>query len=100
VEKPATAITIKVDKKHARYLYWDRHSFGFTSETVLEDSLLMHFNYHLHPAWFVRWFIQYVDVAEILEPEYLQRELVEILTSGLARAGQQAKKKEPEAPVS
>ena len=78
-------IEIKVDRKYAHFLYWDRQIFGFKEEKIAGDFVLMHFDCSLPLVSFVRWFLKYVDVAEIIEPAHLNNELVEIMESGLKR---------------
>lgn len=80
-----TKIEIKVDRKYAHFLYWDRQIFGFREEEISDDFVLMHFDCALPMVSFVRWFLKYVDVAEIIEPAHLNNELVEIMESGLKR---------------
>ncbi|MBO9675375.1 MAG: YafY family transcriptional regulator [Sphingobacteriaceae bacterium] len=78
-------VKISVDRKYAHYLYWDRQIFGFTGEEISGDLVMMYFNCSPPVVSFVRWFIKFVDVAEIIEPAHLNNELVEIMESGLKR---------------
>jgi predicted DNA-binding transcriptional regulator YafY len=80
-----TKIELRVDRKYAHYLYWDRQIFGFREEEISDDFVLMYFDCSLSVVSFVRWFIKFVDVAEIIEPAHLNHELVEIMESGLKR---------------
>jgi len=83
--KNATAIVIKADKKKAHYIFWERQNFGFTHEQVEGEYVMMYFNCTFHPISFVRWFMTFADIAEIIEPAYLQMELTDILTSAIKR---------------
>jgi len=82
-------IKIRVDRKYANYLYWDRQIFGFAGEEISGDFVVMYFDCSLPVVSFVRWFIKFVDVAEIIEPAHLNNELVEIMESGLKRINKQ-----------
>ncbi|WP_406825406.1 helix-turn-helix transcriptional regulator [Pedobacter sp. KACC 23697] len=85
VSETRTKIEIRVDRKYANFLYWDRQIFGFTGEEILDDFVLMYFDCSLPVVSFVRWFIKFVDIAEIIEPAHLNHELVEIMEAGLKR---------------
>jgi len=78
-------IEIRVDRKYAHFLYWDRQIFGFTEEEISDDFVMMRFDCSLPVVSFVRWFLKFVDIAEITEPAYLNNELVEIMEAGLKR---------------
>lgn len=78
-------IEIRVDRAYAHFLYWDRQIFGFTGEEISDDFVVMHFDCPLSTVSFVRWFVKFVDVAEILHPDHLNNELVEIMESGLKK---------------
>jgi len=78
-------IEIRVDRKYAHFLYWERQIFGFTGEEISDDFVLMYFDCSLPIVSFVRWFLKFVDIAEITEPAHLNNELVEIMESGLKR---------------
>lgn len=78
-------IEIRVDRKYAHFLYWERQIFGFTAEEISDDFVLMYFDCYLPIVSFVRWFLKFVDIAEITEPAHLNNELVEIMESGLKR---------------
>lgn len=82
---PTTHIIIKVDLKFAHFLFWERDSFGFYKEEKTENHVILYFNCIPHPTAFVRWFLKFVDVADILEPISLKAELKEIVNKGLKR---------------
>lgn len=83
--KKNTRIVIKVDRKFAHYLFWERQNFGYLSEESSESEVTMHFDCAEHPTSFVRWFMKFVDHGEILEPAYLQDEVAAILLAGLTK---------------
>ena len=78
-------ITIKADREPSHYFFWERQSFGFTSEEVHEDHVFMHFECSEHPTSFVRWFMKFVDFAEIVSPAHLQNELAGIVEAGMKK---------------
>ncbi len=80
-----TNITVRIGKQFAHNLFWERDAFGFKKQEVLEDELIMYFGCKLPPSYFVRWFMMFVDMGEIIEPVYLQKQLLEILNSGLSK---------------
>ena len=82
---PATPIIIKADLKFAHFIFWERDSYGFYKEETTGNHVLMYFNCILHPTAFVRWFLRFIDVADIVEPVSLKDELKEILDNGLRR---------------
>lgn len=82
---PATPITIKADLKFAHFMYWERDSYGFYKEEKAADYVIMYFNCVPHPTAFVRWFLRFIDVADIVEPISLKDELKEILRNGIKR---------------
>jgi predicted DNA-binding transcriptional regulator YafY len=86
---PSIAITIRADLKFAHYIFWERDSYGFYKEETTRDQILMYFNCAAHPTVFVRWFLRFIDVADIVEPVSLKDELAEIIRNGLKRASTQ-----------
>lgn len=70
-----TKITIRADQKFAHYLFWERQNYGYKSEVITDSGLSMYFEYADHPTAFARWFMKFVDVAEIIEPVFLREEL-------------------------
>jgi len=83
--QPITKIIIKADRQYAHYLYWERQMFGFMQEELSAKTITMYFDCVLHPNAFVRWFLQFVDVAEVVEPLSIKNELTTILQNGIAR---------------
>jgi len=78
-----TKITIRADQKFAHYLFWERQNYGYKSEVITDSGLHMYFEYGDHPTAFARWFMKFVDVAEIIEPVFLREELRGYLIAGL-----------------
>jgi len=82
---PALPIIIHADLKFAHFMFWERDSYGFYKEETKDDQIVMYFNCAQHPTAFVRWFMRFIDVADIIEPTALKEELMEILNRGLKR---------------
>lgn len=82
---PTIPIIIRADQKFAHFVFWERDSFGFYKEEKDGDHVMMYFNCAAHPTAFVRWFLRFIDVADIIEPVSLKEELNEILHNGLKR---------------
>lgn len=82
-----TEITVSVDQKYAHFLSAERDSFGYVKETITGETVFMYFNCRTHPTSFVRWFLRFTDVGEIIEPAYLKEELFVILKAGIVRMG-------------
>jgi predicted DNA-binding transcriptional regulator YafY len=78
-----TKIIIRADQKFAHYLFWERQNYGYKSEVMTDSGLTMYFEYGDHPTAFARWFMKFVDVAEIIEPAFLKEELRGYLLAGL-----------------
>ena len=88
-EKDIIKITIKADRKPSHYLFWERQTFGFTSEEFFDDYVIMHFDCTVHPTSFVRWFMKFADFGEIVSPTVLQTELHVILTEAVNKMNKQ-----------
>jgi predicted DNA-binding transcriptional regulator YafY len=83
-----TKISIRVDRSFAHYLYWERHHFGYKTEQLTDEHIFMQFECEIHPTSFIRWFLEFVDIAEIIEPAILNEELKTILLAGIDRINQ------------
>lgn len=88
LKQECVKISIKADREPAHYLFWERQTFGFRSEEIYYDYVIMHFDCSIHPTSFVRWFIKFADFGEIVSPVHLQTELLEILRSALKKANE------------
>lgn len=80
-----TKITVSIDRKYAHFLSFERDNFGYIKEILTAETVLMDFNCKAHPTSFVRWFLRFIDVGEIIEPIHLKEELFVILKAGMAR---------------
>jgi predicted DNA-binding transcriptional regulator YafY len=72
----AQTITIKIARQHARNLYWERDHFGFEKEEYSGDEVLMHFRFAYDTCYFVRWFLMFADMGQIIAPVQLQQEVL------------------------
>jgi len=84
----STEITINVERKYAHFLSFERDNFGYVNEVITGENVLMYFNCKSHPTSFVRWFLRFIDVGEIIQPTHLKEELSVIMKTGMARMGQ------------
>lgn len=82
-----TEIAVLVDKKYAHFLSFERDNFGYVKEVINSEGVLMYFNCSAHPTSFVRWFLRFIDVGEIIEPIHLKQELLVIVKAGMLRNG-------------
>lgn len=82
---PQTHIAIRVDIDIARYLHWERGYYGFTHETIENNKAIMYFETALSLEAFARWFMMFVDKAEIVEPLSLKEMVHTLAKEGLAR---------------
>ena len=80
-----TEITVNIDKEYAHFLSFERNDFGYVKEIITGETVIMYFECKSHPTSFVRWFLRFIDVGEIIEPIHLKEELSVILEAGTAR---------------
>lgn len=80
-----TKITVLVDSRYAHFLSFERDNFGYVEAHKTDDTVLMYFNCRTNPTSFVRWFLRFIDVGEIIEPIHLREELCAILKAGMIR---------------
>ena len=78
-EREKTKITISVDKSIARYISAGRKQYGFVSEEIKKDKVLMTFMTSDLVHGFPRWYLMFGDYAEIIEPQSLKQRVIEIL---------------------
>lgn len=78
-------IRISVDKVVARYMKWERDSFGFVSEETKGDRVEMVFETDYEINLFERWFMMFADSADILEPLDLKRRVQTLLSEMVDR---------------
>lgn len=78
-----TEIVIRCSREIARYLSYDRHHFGFTSEKPVGDLVEMTFLSRNPNEGFARWFLQFADCATVVRPEGMRVRIGELLRAGL-----------------
>ncbi|MWB93600.1 WYL domain-containing protein [Flavobacterium sp. GA093] len=76
---PTIKVRVIVDKKIARYLAYERKYHGFVSEKEIDGQLEMTFMSRDIENAFPRWLLMFGDYAEILEPEQLKINTLELL---------------------
>ena len=74
-----TKIRLLVDRKIARYIQNDRKFYGFKSETKMKDKVEMLFECDFKENGFARWLLMFGDYVEILEPEELKSDAVQLI---------------------
>ncbi|MBA5630183.1 YafY family transcriptional regulator [Moheibacter sp. BDHS18] len=74
-----TKIRLLVDRKIARYIQNDRKFYGFKSETKKKDKVEMLFECNFKENGFARWLLMFGDYVEILEPEELKSDAVQLI---------------------
>ncbi|MEN2486684.1 YafY family protein [Flavobacterium sp. B11] len=76
---PTTKVRILIDRKIARYLATERKYHGFISQKDVGEKIEMTFMSRDINNAFPRWFLMFGDYAEILEPEILKTNVLELL---------------------
>lgn len=76
---PTTLVRILVDKKIAKHLGHEKKFHGFVSQKTVGHQIEMTFFSHNVENGFARWYLMFGDYAEILEPESLKTNILEIL---------------------
>ena len=71
-------IVIRIDKRIAQYLQWQKNQYGFVSEIETDDSVEMTF-LSVSLEGFARWFLMFADVAKILQPDLLKERVKTLL---------------------
>ncbi|MDO6818522.1 YafY family protein [Zobellia sp. 1_MG-2023] len=87
-ERKKTKVVISIDKAIARYISAGRKQYGFVSEEVKKDKVLMTFMTSDIINGFPRWYLMFCDYAEILEPKSLKNRVIEILKEAQNRLAQ------------
>lgn len=69
-------VVVNIKKQAAKYLQEQKRYYGFVSEEEMDDNIQMTF---LTPSFdmFIRWFLMYADVGEIIYPKSLTAMLKE-----------------------
>ncbi len=78
---PTTAVRISVPRAFARYMQWDRHYYGFLSEEINGDNVIMTFKSRNVENEFARWYLMFADQSTILEPEALKEYVRKLIAS-------------------
>jgi len=71
-------IRIAVHRSTARYIRNGKKYYGFISEEIHGNEVIMHFKYYENMEYFARWYLMFGDEARILEPESLKEKVKEI----------------------
>lgn len=74
-----TEVIILVEKNTARYLQSSKKHYGFLSERTLGTHVEMKFLISEGCDYFCRWFLMFADKAEIIEPDGIREQLVDLL---------------------
>lgn len=77
---PVTQIQLSVAREFAHYLHWERPYYGFVSEEIDGDHVVMSFETKNQLQEFARWFLMFADQATILEPVELKEYVKQLLT--------------------
>ena len=78
-DQEKTKIIISVDKSIARYISATRKQYGFVSQDIKKDKVIMTFMTQDVFQAFPRWYLMFGDYAEIIEPTSLKERVIEIL---------------------
>lgn len=71
-ERPKYKIVIAVAQQQAKWMQRNKHMFGFNSEVVAGNEVVMTFLYADKEEYFARWFLMMGDAARIIAPESLK----------------------------
>ncbi|KGE13238.1 helix-turn-helix transcriptional regulator [Sphingobacterium deserti] len=69
---PSWTVRLRVELEFARYLQWDRSYYGFESEQIDGEYVVMTFQSNNPEQEFARWYLRFADHAQIVEPEALK----------------------------
>ncbi|MBB4801055.1 putative DNA-binding transcriptional regulator YafY [Flavobacterium nitrogenifigens] len=76
---PTTKVRILIDRKIARYLSSEKKYHGFISQKEVDEKIEMTFMSRDINNAFPRWFLMFGDYAEILEPEILKTNVLQLI---------------------
>lgn len=82
---PVTGIIMEVDIDVARYLHWERSHYGFVREEIQGNKIVMYFEAAFPLEAFARWFMMFVDKAQIIEPAALKEMVYALVKDGFAK---------------
>ncbi|WP_306351970.1 helix-turn-helix transcriptional regulator [Flavobacterium sp. '19STA2R22 D10 B1'] len=74
-----TKVRILINKREARYLTWEKKSFGLVSEKEVGNQMELTFMCNDVVQGFPRWYLMFGDYCRILEPESLKTRVLELL---------------------
>ncbi|MDN3675221.1 YafY family protein [Flavobacterium branchiarum] len=74
-----TKVRIRVEKRIAAYLSYERKYHGFISEIEVDNQIEMTFMSRDIEEGFPRWFLMFGDYAKIIEPQRLKFRVLELL---------------------
>ncbi len=77
--KTGTQVIISVENDTARYLQSSKKYYGFVSERTLGTQVEMKFLISEDCDYFCRWFLMFADKADIIEPDSVREQLVDLL---------------------
>jgi predicted DNA-binding transcriptional regulator YafY len=80
-----TRIVIAIESRYAHFMYWDRQAYGFSREENKGEEVVMYFNCRQSERSFARWFMRFADVAKIVAPLTLRKEVKKILKGGMEK---------------
>lgn len=78
---PTTTIRINVPLAYARHMEWERSYYGFVSEEITDNGVIMTFECKNMEQEFARWYLMFADGAKILEPEALKDRVRELVSN-------------------
>lgn len=79
VRKTDTEVIISVENDTARYLQSSKKYYGFVSERPLGKNVEMKFLITRDCEYFCRWFLMFADKAEIIEPDSVREQLLDLV---------------------
>lgn len=84
-KEPKIEVTLRVDKRAARHLQYDKAFYGFVSEK--ENGETVEWTFHIRPPeeGFVRWYLMFADHATIIAPARLRDRARELLSIAARR---------------
>lgn len=77
-------VLIRIEKDIAQYLAWERRFYGFIRENEGKEYVEMHFETP-NIEGFARWLLMFADKTEIIYPEILRQQSIELMEAGLYR---------------
>lgn len=78
---PTTRIRIFVPLSYARHMEWERSYYGYVSEEITEQGVIMTFESRNIEQEFARWYLMFADEAKIMEPEELKHYVRKLLAN-------------------